>query len=98
MSKVISLRLDDDELDILDEAAKEAPDRSAAARDLIHDGWTLKVLRKYRQGQLSTGRAAKALGLTVSEFIDLLGQLGVRTPIAYEDYLESDRAMEDLWE
>ncbi len=98
MNKVISLRLSEEERAILEQASKEAPDRSAAARALIRDGWTFLILKKYREGKLSTGQAARALDSTISEFIDVLGDLGVRTPIEYEDYLDSEEALNELWE
>lgn len=51
----------------------------------------------YRNGKISTGKAAKELGMSISEFIDLLEMLGIRSDITYEDFVESQRTMKKLW-
>lgn len=97
MSDVISLRLDDREMDILQRVAEEEPDRSAAARALIQDGWKFIILQRYREGRISTGKAARELGLPISEFVDLLRQLGIQSPVSYDDFLEGEGDLEELW-
>lgn len=46
------------------------------------------IIEQYRLGKFSLGKAAKELHMSLSEFIDLLAELGVQSPIQYEDYLE----------
>ena len=60
---------------------------SAVARDLMYHGWTFLMLREYREGRRSLGSLARALGVSLSEAIDLLADLGVRSPLEYDDYL-----------
>ena len=37
---------------------------------------------------MSIGKAAKELNLTITETIELLSELGVKSPISYDEYLE----------
>ena len=96
MNKTVSLRLDERELEILKQLEKSEKDKSAAARELIKNGWKFMVLKMYREGKISTGNAAKELEISISEFIDLLKELGIRSPIQYEDFIESSKAMKKL--
>jgi predicted HTH domain antitoxin len=70
-------------------AKKERKELSTVARELIDQGWVLVALREYREGKLSLGTMASRLGLSLSEAVDLLSELGVRSPIEYDDYLAS---------
>ena len=97
MNKVVSLRLDEQEIEILKNFEKTEKDKSAAARELIKNGWKFTVLRLYRQGKVSTGKAAKDLGMSISEFIDLLKELGIRSPVEYGDYLSGQKTMKKIW-
>ncbi len=97
MNKVVSLRLDDSEIQILRSLEKTEKDKSAAARELIKRGWTFTILKLYREGKISTESAAKELQISISEFIDLLKELGIRSPIEYEDFVESQKTIEKIW-
>ena len=46
------------------------------------------AIDQYKKGKLSLEKTAKELHISISELIDLLAELGVKSPIAYEDYLE----------
>jgi predicted DNA-binding protein len=90
MKNVVSVRLDDETLDRLRALAeKEEKDLSAVARELMERGWTFTALREYREGRLSLRSMAERLGLSLPDAIDLLSELGVRSPIEYDDYLSS---------
>jgi|SRR3989344_3302102 len=97
MNKVISLRLDEEELEILRNMEKTEKDKSSAARKLIKDGWKFSILQMYSRGKISTGRAAKDLNISISEFIDMLAELGIRSNITYEDFLESQKTINRIW-
>ena len=95
MGKVITLRLKEKELDFIKEIAnKEDEDRSYAARKLIDYGWVYFVLKNYKDGKISLGKAAKKLDLTITETIELLADLGIKSPISYSEYLEGYKAFE----
>ena len=97
MAKVITLRLKEKELGILEELSKkENGDRSSAARKLIGYGWIYFILKNYKEGKMSLGKAAKELNLTITETIELLSDLGIKSPISYEDYLEGQKSAEEI--
>ncbi|MBI4839720.1 MAG: hypothetical protein HY803_01345 [candidate division NC10 bacterium] len=92
---VMSLRVGEKEIRRLEALArKQNKDRSLVARELLADGWTLSVLRRYRQGKLSLESAARDLDLSVSETIDLLGEFGIPGPLEYDAYLEGLEALQ----
>lgn len=62
------------------------------ARELIDQGLVLRALREYRDGKLSLGSLAKRLDKPLADAIDLLADLGVRSPIECDDYLQSLRS------
>lgn len=69
-------------------AGREHKEMSAVARELMDYGWVFLMLREYREGKRSLGSFAKALGVPLSEAIDLLADVGVRSPVEYDDYLK----------
>jgi hypothetical protein len=91
MKNVLSVRLGEKAMDRLrDRARKEGKELSAVARELINEGLVLASMREYREGKLSLGTLANRLGLSVSEALDALAELGVASPIEYEEYLEGN--------
>lgn len=90
MKDVMSVRLGPEGLRRLRELSKrEKKEMSAVARELMDYGWVFLMLREYREGKRSLGSFAKELGVSLSEAIDLLADLGVRSPVEYDDYLRS---------
>lgn len=99
MKNVMSVRLDTEALRRLRELAKrERKEISTVARELMDEGWVLLTLREYRQGKLSLGMVAKRLKIPLADVIDLLAELGVRSPIEYDDYLKSYAAASEFLE
>lgn len=97
-SQVITLRLKDKELGFIKKISmKSNSDRSYAARILIDNGWMYYILKEYKEGKISTGRAAEELEISISELIDLLADLGIKSPINYEDYLEGEKYAKELF-
>jgi predicted DNA-binding protein len=90
MKDVMSVRLDPEGRRRLKELAKrEKKEMSAVARELMDYGWIFLMLREYRDGKRSLGSFAKELDLSLSETIDLLAGLGVRSPLEFDDYLKA---------
>lgn len=86
---VMSLRVDERGMRCLERLAKtQKKDRSQVARELLADGLTLSVLRRFRQGKISLGSAARELDLSASEVLDLLAEFGISSPLEYDTYLE----------
>lgn len=97
MAKVITLRLKERELGFIEELSrKENEDKSYAARKLIDYGWIYFILKNYREGKISLGKAAKELELTITEMIGLLSDFGINSPISYEEYLEGYRHLKEI--
>lgn len=92
MKNVMSVRLDDKSLEQVRELARsDKKDISSMARELIDHGLVMRALREYREGKLSLSSLAKRLDKPLADVIDLLADLGVRSPIEYDDYLQSVR-------
>lgn len=90
MKNVMTVRLDKEALRRLRELAKQRKkDLSSVARELIDHGWVYLTLQEYRAGKMSLGTVAERLELSLSEAIELMSELGVRSPIEYDDYLKS---------
>jgi hypothetical protein len=89
MKDVMSVRLDSEGLRRLKELAKkEKKEMSTVARELMDYGWVFLMLREYREGKRSLGSFSNELGVSLSETIDLLAGLGVRSPLEFDDYLK----------
>ena len=56
-----------------------------------------KILSEYKQGKASLGTLAKKLGMSISEALDLLADLGIPAPISYDDYLQGHESMKKLF-
>ncbi|MBI2652316.1 hypothetical protein HYX00_02515 [Candidatus Woesearchaeota archaeon] len=98
MAKIITLRLKERELDFIKELSKkENEDKSYAARKLIDYGWIYFILKNYKEGKMSIGRASKELNLTITETIELLADLGIKSPISYEEYLEGYASLKEVF-
>ena len=56
-----------------------------------------KIFSEYKQGKASLGTLAKKLGMSISEALDLLADLGIPAPISYDDYLQGHESMKKLF-
>ena len=98
MAKVITLRLQERELGFIKEfSSKENRGRSYAVRKLIDYGWVYFILKNYREGKISIGKASKELSLTITETIELLSDLGINSPISYDEYLEGYNSLKNIF-
>jgi hypothetical protein len=97
MKDVMSVRLNPEGLKRLRELAKrQKKEMSTVARELMDYGWIFLMIREYREGKRSLGSFSEALGCSLSEAIDLLANLGVRSPLEYDDYLKGYAAAKDF--
>lgn len=60
-------------------------------------GIRLDILQRYASGKISTGTAAKELGIPISELFDLMKELGIRYDLSYEDCLEGLKNLRKIW-
>lgn len=97
MQKVLSMRLDKEDLDFVDlESREEKEDKTTVLRKLIGKGRLQLAIEQYRLGKISIGKAAQKAGLSISELMDKLAEFGVTSPITKEQYLRGLKAAEKM--
>jgi len=96
----VSVRLDEDERDELDEvAALLEQDRSTTMRRAIREGVeTLRVrhaVERYGSGAVSVNEAARLAGVSIAEWLELAQERGLTTQLDETDLaFDADRAGE----
>ena len=89
MTKTMSIRMDREIYEFLNEITKEErSDLSKTVRELVTRGRLLLAIEKYRNGEASLGRAAELAGLPIGRMMTVLGEFGVESRIEKEDYLQ----------
>ncbi len=89
MNEIISFRFKSHELGHIKRISVDKNvDRTAAARELIEYGWRYYILKQYQKGRLSLENTAKELHLPLTDLLDLLAEMGIKSSVTYEDYLE----------
>jgi predicted HTH domain antitoxin len=89
MTKTMSIRMDRDIYEFLSEITKEErSDLSKTVRDLVTRGRLLLAIEKYRDGEVSLGRAAELAGIPVGQMMTVLSEFGVESRIEKEDYVQ----------
>ncbi len=97
MGKVISVRINDNLKKTIERTQKETNrDQSEVLRSLIRDGGVYKALKKYAKGKISIGRAAYLANMGLSNFIDLITDLGIPSKISEQDILEGYKHLKNL--
>jgi predicted HTH domain antitoxin len=98
MTKTMSIRMDRENFEFLNELTKEQrSDLSKAVRDMVSRGRVLFAMERYKKGDASLGRAAKLAGVPVGQMMTLLSEFGVQSRIEDEDYLQGLAAIRKAW-
>jgi predicted HTH domain antitoxin len=98
MTKTMSIRMDRENFEFLNELTKEQrSDLSKAVRDMVTRGRVLFAMERYKKGDASLGRAAELAGVPVGQMITLLSEFGVQSRIEDEDYLQGLAAIRKAW-
>lgn len=98
MTKTMSIRMDSANYKFLaDISKKERSDLSKAVRDLVTRGRLMLAVERYKQGEVSLGRAAQMAGLSVSQMMNLLADFGVESRIEKDDYLQGLKNLANIW-
>ena len=96
MQSVMTIRLPKEDLEIIKEiTAEEKIEKSTAVRELIEMGKVYLAILKYKDGKISIGKAAEIAGMTISEIMDLFAQLGIKSKLEINDYLEGSKVAEE---
>ena len=89
MGKVISVRINENLEEVIKRYSKERKaDQSDIIRDLINNGSIYLAIKGYAKGEYSIGKAAYLANLPLSEFMDLIMDIGIKSKISKEDLLE----------
>lgn len=98
MTKTMSIRMDRENFEFLNELTKEQKsDLSKAVRDMIGRGRMLLAVERYKKGEASLGRAAELAGVKVGQMMTLLREFGVESRIEDEDYLRGLASLRKAW-
>ncbi len=98
MSKTMSIRMDRENFDFLNELTKEQrSDLSKAVRDMVTRGRILLAVERYKQGEASLGRAAELAGVPLGQMMTILTEYGVESRIQEEDYLQGLEGLRKVW-
>ena len=97
MQKILSMRIDEDDLEFVKlEAEEEKADKAKIIRKLIEKGRLQISIEQYNKGKISLGKAAEKAGITISEMIDKLSELGIQNPMTKEQYLQGLKNAEEM--
>ena len=98
MTKTMSIRMDRENFEFLNELTKEQKsDLSKAVRDMVSRGRVLLAVERYKNGEASLGRAAELAGVPVGHMMTILTEFGVESRIEQEDYLRGLEALRKVW-
>ena len=98
MLKVMSIRLSEDDLKLVEELAQdEDVEKSATIRELLRFGRIYLAIIKYKEGKISIGRAAEIADMSLSDLMELLSNLGIESKIEKEDYLQGLKHLKEAF-
>jgi predicted HTH domain antitoxin len=98
MTKTMSIRMDRENFEFLNELTKEQrSDLSKAVRDMVTRGRVLLGVERYKKGEASLGKAAELAGVPVGQMMTLLTEFGVESRIEEDDYLQGLAAIRKAW-
>jgi predicted HTH domain antitoxin len=98
MTKTMSIRMDRENFEFLNELTKEQrSDLSKAVRDMVTRGRVLLGVERYKKGEASLGKAAELAGVPVGQMMALLTEFGVESRIEEDDYLQGLAAIRKAW-
>ncbi|TFG20084.1 MAG: hypothetical protein EU529_15445 [Promethearchaeota archaeon] len=98
MGKVISFRINRSLEKIIKRCSEEKKkEQSDLIRDLINNGSIYLAIKGYAKGKYSIGKAAYLSNLPLSEFMDLIMDLGIKSKISKEDLLEGYENLKEFF-
>lgn len=98
MTKTMSIRMDRDNYEFLTRISKEdRSDLSKAVRDLVTRGRISLAVEKYKEGDVSLGKAAEVAGLGIGQMMVVLRRFGVKSRIDQEDYRQGLENLTKVW-
>ena len=94
----LGARIEPELMDIVDKVSEEKKiDRTAAIKILINTGWKKIILQKaldsYKDGMVSVDKAAKIAGITISEMMDEIAKIGIKSDETMDEYRQGIKFM-----
>jgi predicted HTH domain antitoxin len=75
-------------------ARSEKMEKTSSLRKLTRMGFEVYVAKSYERGKLTLREAAKLLGLTLWETIELMSEMGVKGNIRAKDVMDGLKTLE----
>jgi predicted HTH domain antitoxin len=98
MTKTMSIRMDRENFEFLNQLIKEQrSDLSKCVRDMVTRGRVLLAVERYKKGEASLGRAAELAGVPLGQMMTILTEFGVESRIEEEDYLQGLVTLRKAW-
>ena len=98
MTKTMSIRMDRENFEFLSKLTRlERSDLSKTVRDLVTRGRVLMAVEKYRNGEVSLGKAAEIAGSSVGQIMKTLADFGVESNIEKDDYVQGLNNLAKVW-
>ncbi len=98
MTRTMSVRMDEDNFEFLNRLSKEQKgDVSKAVRELVYKGRVMLAVERYKQNEVSLGKAAELAGLSVGQMITTLAEFGIKSNLEKEDYLLGLENLKEVW-
>ncbi len=98
MGRVISVRINESLEEIIKRYSEiKKAEQSDLIRDLITNGSIYLAIKGYAKGKYSIGKAAYLANIPLSEFMDLIIDLGIKSKISKEDLLEGYENLKQIF-
>lgn len=98
MVKIISVRINENLEETIKRYSEERKEeQSDVIRDLINNGSLYLSTKGYAKGEYSIGKAAYLANLPLSEFMDLIMDIGIKSKISKEDLLEGYENLKEFF-
>lgn len=89
MTEIISVRINKRLGDLIRKHIQESQlDQSEEIRELIKNGTLFVAIQGYSTGKYSVEKAASLTNMALSEFIDLLSNLGIKSHLTLNDIID----------
>ena len=98
MQSVMTVRLPEKDVKMVEQISfEEKTDKSKTIRELFDLGRIYFAILKYKEGKVSIGKAAKIADLSISEMMDLLANLGIKSSLDVMDYKEGLKNLKEIF-
>lgn len=95
--QTISMRLDKNRLDVIEFLAKtEKKDKTEAMKELLDFGRINLAVKYYSSGKASLEKASFIAGMSISDFLEELRKINIKSNVSLEDFEESLKTLKKI--